>query len=161
MRRGAELGNRFRPSSFVSLTDRNCVLANLTAFLEGRPLPYGSNRSESALVRPPQAPPATDWNWCEFCSWQAGRERLKNRFRTCRPWLARPCTHSENPTRRRSFLFRTSVRICPKRKENPSVGGMRAEVRRFAGWPCPVQDCRRLREISISQRLNRMACIDG
>ena len=30
-------------------------------------------------------------------------------------------------------FFRTSARICPERKENPSVGGMRAEVGRFAG----------------------------
>lgn len=40
MRRGAELGNRFRPSSFVGVTHRNCVLANLAAYFEGEPLPY-------------------------------------------------------------------------------------------------------------------------
>ena len=38
-------------------------------------------------------------NWSEFCSWQAGRDSLNSRFRTCWPLLARLCSHSENPTR--------------------------------------------------------------
>ena len=45
----------------------------------------------------------------------------------------------QNPTDRRSFLFRTSARICPRRKENSSVGGNagRGQAVRRLALSCP------------------------
>ena len=65
------------------------------------------------------------WPRPDFCSWQAGRERINTRFRACWLLLARLCSHLK--TRNDGdFSFRTSVWIARRKEtfgsENESRG---------------------------------------
>ena len=98
----------------------------------------------------------------EICSWQDGKDPLNSALPDVLAIAGASVLAFRKRTNRRPYPFRTFRMDGSKGKGKPSFERTSSRGRPVYRLSLdPVQDCRRLRETKVFQRLNRMACIDG